>query len=93
LVLPECLNPDLNVSICTAVLCASSYRLHEAGAVKVYAVCTHGILSGSAITNINNSRFECVVVTNTIPQEENMKMSAKLQVGCFDSDLTIQLSE
>jgi len=54
-------------------------RLLEAGALKIYAICTHGILSGSAITNINNSRFECVVVTDTIPQEDKMKLSPKLQ--------------
>jgi len=56
-------------------------RLLEAGALKIYAICTHGILSGSAITNINNSRFECFVVTNTIPQEKNMKLSSKIQVS------------
>ena len=53
----------------------------EAGASKIYAICTHGILSGSAITNINNSWFECFVVTDTIPQEHNMKLSAKIQVS------------
>ena len=56
-------------------------RLSEAGAVKIYAICTHGILSGSAITNINNSKFECVVVTNTIPQENNMKLSPRIEVN------------
>jgi len=64
----------------TETCCCLWFRLHEAGALKVYAICTHGILSGSAITNINNSRFECVVVTNTIPQDDNMKLSPKLQV-------------
>jgi len=58
--------------------------LHEAGAVKIYAICTHGILSGSAITNISKSKFECVVVTNTIPQESNMKSCSKVQVTEFD---------
>ena len=53
----------------------------EAGAVKIYAICTHGILSGPAISHINSSRFECVVVTNTIPQENNMKLSSKVQVS------------
>jgi ribose-phosphate pyrophosphokinase len=52
----------------------------EAGAIKIYAICTHGILSGSAIKNINQSSFECVVVTNTIPQESNMKICSKIQV-------------
>jgi len=66
-----------------------SCRLHEAGAVKIYAICTHGILSGSAITNINNSKFECVVVTNTIPQEDNMKLSPKIQVGRFAAEFTV----
>lgn len=71
----------------------ASCRLHEAGAVKVYAICTHGILSGSAITNINNSRFECVVVTNTIPQEENMKLSSKLQVSSLFAHSAERISE
>jgi ribose-phosphate pyrophosphokinase len=54
--------------------------LLSAGASKVYAICTHGIFSGPAISRINNSPFEAVVVTNTIPQEENMKNSNKIQV-------------
>ncbi len=60
----------------------NSCRLLEAGAQKVYAVCTHGILSGPAVSRINNSMFECVVVTNTIPQDAKMKMTSKLQVSC-----------
>ena len=56
------------------------FRLLSAGASKVYAICTHGIFSGPAISRINNSPFEAVVVTNTIPQEENMKNSNKIQV-------------
>ena len=55
-------------------------RLLEAGAVKVYSICTHGILSGPAISRINNSMFEAVVVTNTIPQNERMKQAPKIQV-------------
>jgi ribose-phosphate pyrophosphokinase len=55
-------------------------RLLSAGASKVYAICSHGIFSGPAVSRINNSPFEAVVVTNTIPQEENMKNSNKIQV-------------
>jgi ribose-phosphate pyrophosphokinase len=55
----------------------------SAGASKVYAICSHGIFSGPAISRINNSPFEAVVVTNTIPQEENMKNSNKIQVSFF----------
>ena len=55
-------------------------RLMEAGANKVYAILTHGILSGPAIHRINSSRFEAVVVTNTIPQHNHMKDCDKIQV-------------
>lgn len=59
----------------------SDHRLLEAGATKVYAICTHGILSGPACSRINSSMFEAVVVTNTIPQDEKLKNCAKLQVS------------
>lgn len=55
-------------------------RLVSAGATKVYAILTHGIFSGPAISRINNAAFEAVVVTNTIPQEEKMKHCPKIQV-------------
>ena len=58
-------------------------RLIEAGATKVYAILTHGILSGPAVTRINNSNFESIVVTNTIPQSENMKNCSKIQVSQY----------
>uniref|UniRef100_A0A4W6E3H5 ribose-phosphate diphosphokinase n=1 Tax=Lates calcarifer TaxID=8187 RepID=A0A4W6E3H5_LATCA len=55
-------------------------QLISAGATKVYAILTHGIFSGPAISRINNACFEAVVVTNTIPQEEKMKHCPKIQV-------------
>ncbi|CAF1509400.1 unnamed protein product [Adineta ricciae] len=63
---------------CGTFECASQ-KLLSAGASKVYAICSHGIFSGPAIERINKSPFEAVVVTNTIPQEENMKNSSKIQ--------------
>ncbi|KAF7386039.1 hypothetical protein HZH66_011881 [Vespula vulgaris] len=57
-------------------------KLLEAGATKVYAILTHGIFSGPAISRINNACFEAVVVTNTIPQDEHMKDCPKIQ--CID---------
>ncbi|MDB5969820.1 MAG: ribose-phosphate diphosphokinase [Hydrocarboniphaga sp.] len=41
--------------------------LKDAGAVAVVAYVTHPVLSGAAITNINNSRLDKLVVTDTIP--------------------------
>lgn len=46
----------------------------------MYAILTHGIFSGPAISRINNACFEAVVVTNTIPQELHMKECPKIQV-------------
>ncbi|KAK6173180.1 hypothetical protein SNE40_016684 [Patella caerulea] len=63
-------------------VCHAAEKLLEAGALKVYAICTHGIFSGPAITRINNSMLESVVITNTIPQEEQMKRAPKIQ--CID---------
>ncbi|XP_051859881.1 ribose-phosphate pyrophosphokinase 2 isoform X3 [Drosophila albomicans] len=57
-------------------------RLVEAGATKVYAILTHGIFSGPAISRINNACFEAVVVTNTIPQDGHMRDCPKIQ--CID---------
>ena len=53
----------------------------EAGASKVYAICTHGILSGPAVNRINNSKFEAVTITNTIPQEQAQKHCSKIKVN------------
>ncbi|XP_056011882.1 ribose-phosphate pyrophosphokinase 2 isoform X1 [Ostrea edulis] len=67
--------------------CHAAEKLTEAGASKVYAICTHGIFSGPAISRINNSVFEAVVVTNTIPQEERMKSAPKIK--CIDISIIL----
>ncbi|MEJ2362072.1 MAG: ribose-phosphate diphosphokinase [Gammaproteobacteria bacterium] len=48
-------------------LCQAAKALKEHGAVKVVAYCTHAVLSGPAIDNINNSELDELVVTDTIP--------------------------
>jgi ribose-phosphate pyrophosphokinase len=63
-------------------ICHAADKLMEAGAYKVYAICVHGIFSGPALTRLNSSCFEAVVVTNTIPQDENMRICPKIQ--CID---------
>lgn len=61
-------------------ICHAAEKLMEAGATKVYAILTHGIFSGPAISRINNACFEAVVVTNTIPQDQHMAQCSKVQV-------------
>lgn len=54
--------------------------LKKEGAAKVYALVTHGILSGDAIERINASALDKVVVTNTVDQSEHCKRCPKLEV-------------
>ncbi|KAL8562191.1 Ribose-phosphate pyrophosphokinase 1 [Nucella lapillus] len=68
-------------------VCHAAEKLLEVGAKKVYAICTHGILSGPAVSRINNSAFEAMVVTNTIPQSENMKNAPKIK--CIDISMIL----
>ena len=53
--------------------------LVKLGAKKVYACCTHPVLSGPAVERLKNSPIEEVVVLNTIPVPEE-KMFDKLKV-------------
>jgi len=48
-------------------LCQAAKALKEHGATKVLAYCTHPVLSGPAVENINNSVLDELVVTDTIP--------------------------
>jgi len=48
-------------------LCQAANALKESGASKVVAYCTHPVLSGRAIENIEESSLDELVVTDTIP--------------------------
>ncbi|KIV95188.1 hypothetical protein PV10_02868 [Exophiala mesophila] len=54
--------------------------LKKEGASKVYALVTHGVLSGDAIDRINASALDKVIVTNTVDQSEHRKRCPKLEV-------------
>jgi len=54
--------------------------LLEHGAEKVYACCTHPVLSGPALERIENSKLEEVVVTNTIPLRSEARKSKRITV-------------
>jgi len=51
-------------------LCAAAGALKDKGARRVVAYCVHPVLSGKAIENIENSRIDEIVVTDTIPLGE-----------------------
>ncbi len=48
-------------------LCEASRVLKEHGATRVVAYCTHPVLSGRAVENIETSALDELVVTDTIP--------------------------
>ncbi|MCK9504940.1 MAG: ribose-phosphate pyrophosphokinase [Porticoccaceae bacterium] len=48
-------------------LCNAANALKDNGAKQVVAYCTHPVLSGNAINNINNSSLDTLVVTDSIP--------------------------
>ena len=54
--------------------------LKKEGATKVYALITHGVLSGDAIDRINASALDKLVVTNSVPQHEHERLCPKLEV-------------
>lgn len=53
--------------------------LKEKGATQVYACCTHAVLSGPAIDRLQKSVIEEVVITNTIPLN-NERMIDKIKI-------------
>ncbi len=52
-------------------LCLAAKALKDNGALSVKAYCTHPVLSGKAIENIDNSVLDELVVTDTIPLRDN----------------------
>ncbi|MBX2995684.1 MAG: ribose-phosphate pyrophosphokinase [Bdellovibrionaceae bacterium] len=54
--------------------------LYKNGAKRVFAVATHPVLSGPAISRIVESKLEKIWVTDTIPLSEAAKNSGKIEV-------------
>lgn len=60
-------------------LCNAAKALKEHGATGVTAYATHSVFSGNAISNIENSELDEVVVTNTIPLDEKAKKCDRIR--------------
>ena len=52
--------------------------LKKRGTKKIFACCTHPVLSGPAIERLENSEIDQLVVTNTIPLSETSKQCSKI---------------
>ena len=60
-------------------LCAAAAALKKNGAEKVVAYCTHAVLSGAAIDNIEKSQLDEMVVTDTIPLSEAARNCSRIR--------------
>jgi ribose-phosphate pyrophosphokinase len=52
--------------------------LKEQGASRIYAACTHGVLSGSAVQNLEKSPIEKLFISNSIPLTGTKKNCQKI---------------
>ena len=60
-------------------LCQAAKALKGHGADKVVAYCTHAVLSGKAVDNINNSVLDELVVTDTIPLDDAAQACSRIR--------------
>ena len=60
-------------------LCEAARALKEQGAVRVLAYCTHPVLSGTAVSRIEASVIDELVVTDTIPLAPEAEACKKIR--------------
>jgi len=60
-------------------LVKTAEALLEHGATKVYAACTHPVLSGPAVERIKDSKIEEVVVADSVPLSDEAKKLSKIK--------------
>jgi ribose-phosphate pyrophosphokinase len=60
-------------------LCKAADALKAQGAAKVVAYCTHAVLSGNALKNIEASQLDELVVTDTIPLSAKARETSKIR--------------
>lgn len=55
-------------------LCSAAEVMKEKGAVEVYGCCTHPLFSGPAVERMAGAPFKEIVITNTIPLQEEKRL-------------------
>ncbi|QLL34407.1 hypothetical protein HG536_0G02680 [Torulaspora globosa] len=58
--------------------------LKDQGATKVYALLTHGIFSGDALSRISQSCIDKLIVSNSVPQQDTIEYLGKGNVDIMD---------
>ncbi|AUL99226.1 ribose-phosphate pyrophosphokinase [Zoogloeaceae bacteirum Par-f-2] len=76
-------------------LCKAAGALKENGAKRVLAYCTHAVLSGAAVSRINESELDELVVTDTIPLRDDARASSRIRqvsVASLLADTMLRIS-
>jgi len=76
----DCLMVDDMIDT-AGTLCLGAEALHNAGAKKIYACCTHAVFSGQAVEKLEKSRIDKLVILNTYHQENLPKKIITLSVA------------
>ena len=76
-------------------ICHAADALDEAGAVEVYASCTHPVLSGPAMDNIQKSAIKKLVVLDTIylPEERLIDKIEQISIAKLLAEAIIRIHE
>jgi ribose-phosphate pyrophosphokinase len=61
-------------------LCNAAEALLKNGATEVHAYITHGVLSGGAVSRIQNSRLKSLVITDSIEPTEAVRAAKNIRV-------------
>lgn len=60
--------------------CKACELLKQHGAKNIYFMASHGLLSGNALENINNSSFTKIILTNTVPHSLEVLNNDKISI-------------
>ena len=83
----QCILTDDMIDTAGTIVSAAEL-LYERGATDVWAMATHGVLSGPAIDRLKNSAIRRVVLTNTLPlpPEKQIDKIEVLSIGAIIAD-------
>jgi ribose-phosphate pyrophosphokinase len=76
-------------------LCKAASALKENGAKRVVAYCTHAVLSGAAVSRLNDSELDELVVTDTNPLRDDAKACSRIRqvsVASLLADTMLRIS-
>ena len=76
-------------------LCKAAQALKENGAKRVMAYATHAVLSGPAISRINESDLDELVVTDTIPLSDEARACSRIRsvsIAALLADTMLRIS-